>query len=117
MWVSLFLINLFQSFGSKWDLKFLSLGFTSNYNFGKFDYESFDLYQGVNYGIYSNSSSEISGFNYQLSSNIDIPINRDLKFNIMLSYSPSSILNSTNTKFLYTSTTNLIKIILFINKF
>ena len=88
--------------------KFLSIGFTSNYNFGKFDYESFDLYQGVNYGIYSNSSSEISGFNYQLSSNIDIPINRDLKFNIMLSYSPSSILNSTNTKFLYTSTTNLI---------
>ena len=88
--------------------KFLSLGFTSNYNFGKFDYESFDLYQGVNYGIYSNSFSEISGFNYQLSSNIDIPINRDLKFNIMLSYSPSSILNSTNTKFLYTSTTNLI---------
>jgi hypothetical protein len=88
--------------------EFLSLGLTSNYNFGKFNYESFDLYEGVNYGIYSNSSSEISGFNYQLSSNIDIPINRDLKFNIMLSYSPSSILNSANTRDLYTSTTNLI---------
>ena len=88
--------------------KFLSLGLTSNYNFGKFEYESFDLYEGVNYGIYSNSSSEISGFNNQFSSNIEIPINRDLKFNIILSYSPSSILKSINTKDLYTSTTNLI---------
>ena len=88
--------------------KFLSLGLTSNYNFGKFEYESFDLYEGVNYGIYSNSSSEISGFTNQFSSNIEIPINRDLKFNIILSYSPSSILKSINTKDLYTSTTNLI---------
>ena len=51
--------------------KFLSLGLTTNYNFGKFEYESFNLYEGVNYGIYSNSSSDISGFNYQFSSNID----------------------------------------------
>ena len=87
--------------------RFLSLGVTSNYNFGKFEYESFDLYEGVNYGILSASSSEISGFNYQFSSNIDIPINEDLKFNIMLSYSPSSILKSNNLKDLYTSTTNL----------
>jgi len=88
--------------------KFLSLGLTSNYNFGKFEYESFNLYQGVNYGIYSNSSSEISGFNHQFSSNIDIPINKDLKFNIMLSYSPSSVLKSINAQDLYTSTTDLI---------
>ena len=77
--------------------KFLSLGLTTNYNFGKFEYESFNLYEGVNYGIYSNSSSDISGFNYQFSSNIDIPIKKDLNFNIMLSYSPSSILNSVNS--------------------
>ena len=62
--------------------KFLSFGLTSNYNFGKFEYESFNLYEGVNYGIYSNSSSDISGFNYQFSSNIDIPIKKDLNFNI-----------------------------------
>ncbi len=90
--------------------KFLSLGLTSNYNFGKFEYESFNLYEGVNYGIYSNSSSEISGFNYQFSSNIDIPINRDLKFNIMLSYSPSSMLKSVNAQDLYTSTSNIINL-------
>ena len=90
--------------------KFLSLGLTTNYNFGKFEYESFNLYEGVNYGIYSNSSSDISGFNYQFSSNIDIPIKKDLNFNIMLSYSPSSILNSVNTQDLYTSTTNLINL-------
>ena len=68
--------------------KLVSLGLTTNYNFGKFEYESFDLYEGVNYGIYSDSSSDISGFNYQFSSNIDIPIKKDLNFNIMLSYSP-----------------------------
>jgi len=88
--------------------KFLSLGLTSNYNFGKFEYESFDLYEGVNYGIYSNSSSEITGFNHQFSSNLEIPINKDLQFNIMLSYSPSSVLKSINMKDLLTSTTNLI---------
>ena len=86
------------------------MGLTSNYNFGKFEYESFNLYEGVNYGIYSNSSSEISGFNYQFSSNIDIPINRDLKFNIMLSYSPSSMLKSVNAQDLYTSTSNIINL-------
>ena len=88
--------------------KFLSFGLTSNYNFGKFEYESFNLYEGVNYGIYSMSSSEITGFNHQFSSNIDIPINKELKFNILLSYSPSSVLKSVNLQDLYTSTTNLI---------
>ena len=88
--------------------KFLSFGLTSNYNFGKFEYESFNLYEGVNYGIYSMSSSEITGFNHQISSNIDIPINEELKFNILLSYSPSSVLKSVNLQDLYTSTTNLI---------
>ena len=88
--------------------KFLSFGLTSNYNFGKFEYESFNLYEGVNYGIYSMSSSEITGFNHQFSSNIDIPINKKLKFNILLSYSPSSVLKSANLQDLYTSTTNLI---------
>ncbi len=88
--------------------KFLSFGLTSNYNFGKFEYESFNLYEGVNYGIYSMSSSEITGFNHQFSSNIDIPINKKLKFNILLSYSPSSVLKSVNLQDLYTSTTNLI---------
>ena len=88
--------------------KFLSFGLTSNYNFGKFEYESFNLYEGVNYGIYSMSSSEITCFNHQFSSNIDIPINNELKFNILLSYSPSSVLKSVNLQDLYTSTTNLI---------
>ena len=86
--------------------KILSLGLTSNYNFGKFEYESFNLYEGVNYGIYSMSSSEITGFNHQFSSNIDIPINKKLKFNIL--FTLSSVLKSINLQDLYTSTTNLL---------
>ena len=57
--------------------KTISIGATINYNFGKFSYEMFNQYENVNYGLYSNSSSEISGFNYNLSSSFTIPLKND----------------------------------------
>ncbi len=42
--------------------KYISIGATINYNFGKFSYDKFNQYDGINYGTYSNSSSEITRF-------------------------------------------------------
>ena len=89
-------------------LKYISLGASANYNFGKFNYEKFNLIDNVNYGIFSNSSSEISGFTYNFSSNLSIPINNDLTLNLVYSFYPEGNLNSFNIESLYTSNTSSI---------
>ena len=89
-------------------LKYISLGASANYNFGKFNYEKFNLIENVNYGIFSNSSSEISGFTYNFSSNLSIPINNDLTLNLVYSFYPEGNLNSFNIESLYTSNTSSI---------
>jgi len=82
----------------------LSVGGTINYNFGKFSYEMFNQYDDVNYGIYTNSSSEISGFTYSFSSNFSVPLNEELLLNFVYSLSPRNNLNSYNVESVYTST-------------
>ena len=89
-------------------LKYFSLGATANYNFGKFNYEKFNLIENVNYGIFSNSSSEITGFTYNFSSNLSIPLKNDFTLNIVYSLFPEGELNSFNIKSLYTSNTSAI---------
>ena len=89
-------------------LKYFSLGATANYNFGKFNYEKFNLIENVNYGIFSNSSSEITGFTYNFSSNLSIPLKNDFTVNIVYSFFPEGELNSFNIKSLYTSNTSAI---------
>ncbi|MDG1337911.1 MAG: hypothetical protein P8P23_03650 [Flavobacteriaceae bacterium] len=89
-------------------LKYISLGASANYNFGKFNYEKFNLIENVNYGIFSNSSSEISGFTYNFSSNLSIPIYNDLTLNLVYSFYPEGNLNSFNIESLYTSNTSSI---------
>ena len=69
-------------------LKYLSFGTTLNYNFGKFNYEKINLVEGVNYGLFSNSSSEIDGFTYHFSSNIMIPLKNEMKLNLLFSLYP-----------------------------
>jgi hypothetical protein len=89
-------------------LKYLSFGASANYNFGKFNYEKFNLIENVNYGIFSNSSSEISGFTYNFSSNLSIPLKNDFKLNLVYSYYPDGDLDSFNIESLYTSNTSSI---------
>jgi hypothetical protein len=89
-------------------LKYFSLGASANYNFGKFNYEKFNLIENVNYGIFSNSSSEISGFTYNFSSNLSIPLKNDFKLNLVYSYYPDGDLDSFNIESLYTSNTSSI---------
>ena len=89
-------------------LKYVSLGASANYNFGKFNYERFNLMDGVNYGVFSNSSSEIKGFTYNFSSNLLIPLKNDLTLSILYSLYPEGELDSYNIESLYTSNSSSI---------
>ena len=91
-------------------LKYLSLGASANYNFGKFNYEKFNLIENVNYGIFSNSSSEISGFTYNFSSNLYIPLKNDFTLNLVYSFYPEGNLDSYNIESLYTSNSSSISL-------
>ena len=91
-------------------LKYFSLGATANYNFGKFNYEKFNLIENVNYGIFSISSSEISGFTYNFSSNLSIPLKNDFSLNLMYSLYPEGDLDSFNIESLYTSSTSSVSL-------
>ena len=91
-------------------LKYLSIGASANYNFGKFNYEKFNLIENVNYGIFSNSSSEISGFTYNFSSNLSIPLKNDFTLNLVYSFYPEGNLDSYNIESLYTSNSSSISL-------
>lgn len=84
-------------------LKYFSIGASANYNFGKFNYEKFNLMNGVNYGVFSNSSSEITGFTYNFSSNVLIPLKNDISLSLLFSLYPEGELDSYNIESLYTS--------------
>jgi hypothetical protein len=88
--------------------KYFSLGASANYNFGKFNYEKFNLMDGINYGVFSNSSSEITGFTYNFSSNLFIPIKNDLIISLLYSFHPEGELDSFNIKSLYTTSASSI---------
>ena len=70
----------------------------------------FNQYDEVSYGIYSNSSSEISGFNYNLSSSFTIPLNDELLINLVYNYHPSNNLKSFNTQSIFTTTSSTINV-------
>ncbi len=89
-------------------LKYFSFGASANYNFGKFNYEKFNLMDGINYGVFSNSSSEITGFTYNFSSNLLIPLKNDLSLSILYSLHPEGELDSFNIESLYTSSASSI---------
>ena len=90
--------------------KFFSVGGSLNYNFGKFSYEKYNQYDNINYGIYSNSSSEITGFNYIISSSLTVPLKNDLKASFIFNFNPSTKLNSYNVESVYTSTSSTINL-------
>tara|TARA_B100000963_G_scaffold327307_1_gene314957 strand:- start:576 stop:1850 length:1275 start_codon:yes stop_codon:yes gene_type:complete len=86
--------------------KNISVGATVNYNFGKFSYQLFNQYDEVSYGIYSNSSSELSGFNYNLSTSFTLPLKDDLLISVVYNYHPSNKLKSNNSQSIFTATSS-----------
>ena len=80
-------------------LKFLSLGVTLNYNFGKIRYETGRFQDQVTLGTVLENTSSISGLDLKLSTQLEIPINDALELQAMLSYTPEANLISTNSRF------------------
>ena len=80
-------------------LKFLSLGFTLNYNFGKISYETGIFQDQVTLGTVLENISSISGLDLKLSTQFEIPIKDALELQAMLSYTPEANLISTNSRF------------------
>ena len=80
-------------------LKFLSLGVTLNYNFGKIRYETGIFQDQVTLGTVLENISSISGLDLKLSTQFEIPIKDALELQAMLSYTPEANLISTNSRF------------------
>ena len=80
-------------------LKFLSLGVTLNYNFGKIRYETGRFQDQVTLGTVLENISSISGLDLKLSTQFEIPIKDALELQAMLSYTPEATLISTNSRF------------------
>ena len=80
-------------------LKFLSLGVTLNYNFGKIRYETGRFQDQVTLGTVLENISSISGLDLKLSTQLEIPIKDALELQAMLSYTPEANLISTNSRF------------------
>ena len=80
-------------------LKFLSLGVTLNYNFGKIRYETGRFQDQVTLGTVLENTSSISGLDLKLSTQLEIPIKDALELQAMLSYTPEANLISTNSRF------------------
>ena len=80
-------------------LKFLSLGVTLNYNFGKITYETGRFQDQVTLGTVLENISSISGLDLKLSTQLEIPIKGALELQAMLSYTPEANLISTNSRF------------------
>ena len=80
-------------------LKFLSLGVTLNYNFGKIRYETGRFQDQVTLGTVLENTSSISGLDLKFSTQLEIPIKDALELQAMLSYTPKANLISTNSRF------------------
>jgi hypothetical protein len=93
--------KVFFSIGFR-PLKYLSLGVTLNYNFGRIVYETGRFLDQVALGTVMENRSSVSGLDLKLSSHLEIPIMDALELQAMLSYAPEANLTSTNSRFFNT---------------
>jgi hypothetical protein len=93
--------KVFLSIGFR-PLKYLSLGVTLNYNFGRIVYETGRFLDQVALGTVMENRSSVSGLDLKLSSHLEIPIMDALELQAMLSYAPEANLTSTNSRFFNT---------------
>jgi hypothetical protein len=83
-------------------LKHFSFGVTFNYNFGRISNETGRFQDQVTLGTVLENKSSISGIDFKLASQLEIPIKDDLELQAMFSYSPQANLTSTNSRFFST---------------
>mgnify|MGYP001170615524 CR=1 FL=1 len=82
--------------------RFLSFGAILNYNFGNVTNLIYDYTDGIDYGTYLQNSSDYSGFNYTIASNLDFSILKDYIIKFHLSLTPKNSISSNNKRVFYT---------------
>ena len=82
--------------------RFLSLGATVNYNFGNITNLIYDYTDGIDFGTYLQNSSDYSGLNYTIASNLNFLIFKDYILKFHLSVTPKNTISSNNKRVFYT---------------
>ncbi len=82
--------------------KYLNLGLSANYNFGKITNESSRQEQNLDFGSYYNKTSSLVGFNYRFATQLKVPINNKVRLDAMVYYVPENSLISSNESIFFT---------------
>ena len=93
--------KVFFSVGFK-ALKYFTFGATINYDFGKLTYETSRFIENIFLGTVLKNESSVSGLDFKLATNFEMPLNDKLAVHAMFSYVPEASLNSTNKRQLLT---------------
>lgn len=80
----------------------ISIGSSLNYNFGNLFYRSGQFVDGIDNGTFLVNESDVSGFNYQLSLQLILPIKNKFTAQAMFSVEPLSNIDSQNRRIFYT---------------
>jgi len=90
--------------------KYFSIGATFNYGFGEITYRTTKLIDNIELVTILQNKSSLSGLNYQISSNLKLPVSKDVDFHLMYSLSPESNAKSKNSRIYLTDSQNNINV-------
>ena len=83
-------------------LKFVSLGGTLNYNFGKIITQTSNQNENIDFGTFLSSESSLSGLDYEIGTHFKFRISKKIIIESFLTYKPENNLNSRNKRAYFT---------------
>ena len=83
-------------------LKFISLGGTINYNFGKITTQASNQNENVDFGTFLTSESSLSGLDYEIGTHLKFNVSKKIILESFLTYKPENKLNSRNKRVYFT---------------
>ncbi len=83
-------------------LKFISLGGTINYNFGKISTLESNQNENIDFGTFLTSESSLSGLDYELGTHFKFDISKKIIIESFLTYKPENQINSRNKRVYFT---------------
>ena len=83
-------------------LKFISLGGTINYNFGKISTQASNQNENIDFGTFLTSESSLSGLDYELGTHFKFDVSKKIILQSFLTYKPENKLISRNKRVYFT---------------
>ena len=83
-------------------LKFVSLGGTVNYNFGKISTQASSQNENIDFGTFLSSESSLSGLDYELGTHFKLNLSKKYIIESFLTFKPENNLNSRNKRVYFT---------------